>query len=257
MTEATTGWALVDGRAMPLAEASIPVTDVGFTHGYSVFETLLAIPGRDPAQNLARLRLSGSAAGIDVPSDALLQHEIAAVAEELGGRAVVRITITGDGRRVVWATPIDQARWNRAVRCITGEHRDDAFVDGSVKHRSRMGWMLSVRQAGGDEMLLVDHRGRFTEGTSCAVLAVVSGAVHTAAWDRRILRSTTLERLLEHAERLSIPIVREGASAAGPFDALYVASTTRGIAPVVELDGQALPGWDPVGEKLREADTLS
>jgi branched-subunit amino acid aminotransferase/4-amino-4-deoxychorismate lyase len=69
----------------------------------------------------------------------------------------------------------------------------------------------------------------------------------TAPHDGRILASTTLNELLERAASLNVPILREGPSALGGWDALYVASTTRVLAPVVLLDGVALPGWDPVG----------
>ncbi|MBX2798475.1 MAG: aminotransferase class IV [Myxococcales bacterium] len=245
-----TGWALVNGRLSALAEATVAVTDVGFTHGYSVFETMLSSEDHDPTENLERLARSAQASGIDLPPAQVLRDEIAQVRQKVGELAVVRITVTGDGTRVVTATPPESDRWGRSVRCITGRHVDGAFVDGSVKHRSRMGWMVAVRQAGVDEMLLVDEDGRFTEGTSCAVIAVIGGVVHTAPWDGRILQSTTLRRLLAQCERLGIEVVRRGPVADGPFDALYVASTTRGLALVSELDGTALPGMDPVGRRL-------
>lgn len=246
---------MVDGRSLPLDEATVPVTDVGFTHGFSVFETLEAAPGRDPVENLRRLRRSAEASLIEMPDDAVLRAEIEHVRERVGDRAVVRITLTGDGRRVVWASEPEPGRLHAPQRCITGRHVDGAFVDGSVKHRSRMGWMVAVRRAGVDEMLLVDDEGRFTEGTSCAVLAVIDGVVYTAPWDGRILESTTLRRLLGRCEALQIPVVRLGAPASGPIDALYVASTTRDLAPVISLDGRALPLWDPIGRKLVGQDT--
>ena len=45
---------------------------------------------------------------------------------------------------------------------------------------------------------------------------------------------------------------REGPPAAGPWDGLYIASVTRDLCPVVEIDGVALPGWDPVGKRLAD-----
>jgi branched-subunit amino acid aminotransferase/4-amino-4-deoxychorismate lyase len=114
--------------------------------------------------------------------------------------------------------------------------------------------MSEVRRRQVDEILFVDAEGRFTEGTSCAVVAVVGGRVMTAPWDGRILASTTLRRLLGHAARLGIEVVFQGARANQPFDALYVASTTRSLAPVAELDGRVLSIWDPVGRRLAAAD---
>ena len=250
------GWAVVDGVSMPLEEATLPVTDVGFTHGLSVFETLMAAPGLDPAENLARLAASAAASLIPPPDEAQLRQEIELARSRIGSRALVRITLTGDGRRVVWATPPEDDRIGQPVRCVTGAHSDDAFVGGSVKHRSRLGWMVAVRRAGVDEVLLVDADGRFTEGTSSAILAVIDGRVWTAPWDGRILESTTNRRLIGLCGELGIEVVRTGAAAAGPFDGLYIASTTRSIAPVIELDGRGLPGWDPIGRLLAAADPV-
>lgn len=242
--------ALIDGKPVPLDQAGIPLTDAAATHGLAVYETIEAAPGLDPGENLERLRKSAGFLCIDMPDEALLRAEIERVRQEVGERAWVRLTLTGDGRRIVWATPCDPARRHAPVRCARGPHVDHPLLPGWVKHRSRAAWMGGVRRKGVDELLFVDASGRFTEGTSCAVLAVCDGALWTAPWDGRILASTTLGRLLRHAERLQIPVVRQGPPSEGPWTALYVASTTRSLAPVSELDGVALPTWDPVGRKL-------
>ena len=256
MSTDVSGVAMIDGLMSPLSEAGIPVTDVGFSHGYSVFETLIAGEGRDVTPNLLRLRRSAEDTLIPFPPEDLLRAEIAATQQEIGARALVRVTLTGEGRRVVVATPLDLARLHAPVRCASAPHVDQALLPGSVKHRSRIGWMVAVRRAGVDEVLLVDAAGRLTEGTSCATLAICDGALWTAPWDGRILASTTLGRILAICERLSVPIRREGPPLLGPFDALYVASTTRSIAPVVEIDGRSLPGWDPIGRRLAREEGL-
>jgi branched-subunit amino acid aminotransferase/4-amino-4-deoxychorismate lyase len=83
-----------------------------------------------------------------------------------------------------------------------------------------------------------------------ASAAVIDGVLWTAPHDGRILVSTTLCETVERAHQLGIPVRREGPPASGPWDGLYVCSTTRELAPVVELDGKALVGWDPVGTRL-------
>jgi branched-subunit amino acid aminotransferase/4-amino-4-deoxychorismate lyase len=248
------GFAVIDGVLVSLADASLPLTDVQFTHGLGVYETLEAGPGRDPAPNLQRLAESAAAIGVAMPDERILRAEIERVRGAVGQRAWVRINLTGDGRRQVWATPVDPARRHLPVRCGRAPHLDNPLLPGFVKHRSRGPWTAEVRKRKLDELLFVDADGRFTEGTSCAVLAVVGGVVFTAPWDGRILRSTTLERLLDHAARLNLPVTREGPPAAGPWDALYIASTTRSLAPVAELDGAELATWDPVGRALAAAD---
>lgn len=247
------GWAVLDGTLCALDEATIPITDLALRRGWSVFDTLLAIDGElvqsDP--HLQRLAESCRQVLIAMPSAALLLKECALVARRVGGAAQVRMTLTASGRRIVTAEPIDlHKRWRSGVHACRGVHSDEPYLGGSVKHASRIGWMVATTRAGTDDLLLVDGSGRFTEATTAAVLAVIDGALWTAPFDGRILVSTVCSAVLEQAERLEIPVVRQGPRAAGPWDALYVASSTRGLAPVLSLDGVALPPGDPVGQRL-------
>jgi branched-subunit amino acid aminotransferase/4-amino-4-deoxychorismate lyase len=244
------GWAVVDGRGTPLTEAALPITDPGYLSGWVAFETVEVTEGSDPAPNLARLARSAEALQIPHPGDAVLREELEQVRQRVGGRAWVRIDLTGGGRRLVWGTPIDPTRWYRGLVAARVPHVDHPWLSGEVKHRSRAPWAAEVRRRNVDEILFVDAAGRFTEGSTCAVVATVGGALVTAPWDGRILASTTLVTVLAQAESLGIPIRREGPLASGPWDALYVVSTTRWLAPVTSLDGQALPGWDPVGRAI-------
>lgn len=251
---AVRGVALVDGREMPLEQASVPVTDPGYALGATVFESTLADGRRDPGPNLLRLRESAEAAGIPMPDEALLRAEIERVRVAMGGRAVVRVDLTGGGRRLVYGTAIDPERAERPIRAGRAPHVDHPLLPGSVKHRSRAPWWVEARRRGVDELLFVDAEGRFTEGSSCGVLAVIDGRLWTAPWDGRILRSTTVDRLLGHAARLGVEVVRQGPPASGGWDALYVASTTRSLAPVAELDGEPQPGFEAIGRAVADAE---
>lgn len=245
------GVALVDGRLGPLSEARVPLTDVQVTHGLAVFETVEAGAGRDLGPHLRRLAESARAIGVEPPPDAVLLAEIEQVRAAIGPVAWVRVNLSGSGARQVYGTPVDPSRRHLPARCARAPHVDHPLLSGAVKHRSRAPWVAELRRRQVDELLFVDAAGRYTEGTSCAVLAVVDGVLFTAPWDGRILRSTTLERVLERAAARGIRVIREGPRSAGQWDALYVASTTRDLAPVAELDGAPLPTWDPVGRALR------
>jgi branched-subunit amino acid aminotransferase/4-amino-4-deoxychorismate lyase len=246
-------WAVVDGVLSPLHAARIPVTDVAFQRGWSVFETMELQRGQDPGPHLERLRRSCEVGLVPGFEPDVIRAEVARVLEAFTGRAYVRVTLTGSGCRVITATPSSTERWHAPVRCARGVHADDPFLPGFVKHGSRMGWEIEVARCGTDDVLRVKD-GRFTEGTRSGILAVVGGVVWTHPDDGSILPSTTVARLLDHARGLGLEVRREGPEAAGPWDALYIASSTRSLAPVVELDGDVLVGWDPVGRALADAD---
>lgn len=246
------GWAVVDGSLIEADLAVIPVSDPLVTVGHGVFETLRYEAGQacHLDEHLDRLASSAAACRIAPPDRARLADEIALASRRITGPARVRITLSGGGRRVVVAVPLETARWHAPLRAVRGPHRDEPFLRGDVKHTSRAPWIVAVLRSGVDEVLLVDAAGRFTEGTTCGIIAVIGGVLWTAPHDGRILESTTVNELLDLAARLGVEVRREGPPADGPWDALYVASTTRHLAPVVELDGEALPGMCPVGRAL-------
>lgn len=239
---------------MPLGQAAIPVTDPAFTVGYSVFETARSDAVghiRRVQVHLDRLEQSCRATGIEMVDRDVLADEMHRAGAAVGAPSRIRVTLSGSGLRVVTAEPLDPARLNRPIRAVRGHYRAEPYLGGSVKHGSRAPWIAAVRLSAAEEVLLVDRDGRFTEGTTCAILAVIDGVVWTAPHDGRILESTTCLEVLERAEALGVEVRREGPPAVGPWDGLYVASTTRDLAPVVELDGVAITAWDPVGKQLR------
>lgn len=247
------GAAMLDGVPMDAADVAIPYGDPAVTHGWSVFETL-AVRDRAPRSLSAHLdRLEGScrAALIAMPDRDVLAAEIAAVAERANAPLVrVRVTLTGGGRRIVVGEAGDPSKVHAPIRAVRGAHRDDPFLSGSVKHGSRAPWIVAVRRSGVDDVLLVDDEGRFTEATTAAILAVIDGVLWTAPDDGRILASTACAEVVDRALARGIPVRREGPPARGPWDGLYIASSLRDLSPVVELDGVALAGWEPVGRML-------
>ena len=72
-------WAIVNGVAMPLEQAQIPVTDPAVTIGWSVFETLRSddsgTPRRLP-QHLARLKRSCQTATIEMQDESHISAEV-------------------------------------------------------------------------------------------------------------------------------------------------------------------------------------
>ena len=246
--------AFVNGVAMRLADVQIPYTDPAVTHGVTAFETIRVDAGVPRAldRHVARLAESCAALGLPVQDAAVVADEVqragASIAAPL---ARVRVTITGGGLRIVVAEAADPSRIHGPVRAVRGKHRDDPVLPGSIKHGSRASWVVAVKRSGVDEVLLVDDRGKFTEGTTCAILAVIDGALWTAPEDGRVLASTAVAEILERAQNVGVPVLRQRPPADHPWEGLYVASSLRDLCPVVELDGQPLPGWDPIGRLLR------
>lgn len=246
------GWASVNGTVTPISEAKVSVLDAGFTLGWTVFETLI---GRNGAplrldRHLKRLEGSCHELAIACPDLPRLAAQVEDVAGRVGGDVRIRITVSGSGSCVVVGTVLDAGRRHREIRAVRGIWREDPYLPGSSKHGSRASWVVGLRKAKADEMLLVDSNKRFVEGTTSAVLAVIDGVLWTHPHDGRVLESTACTQIVQDAGALGIEVRHEAPPAYHRWDGLYIASVSRHIAPVVSLDGEALPGWDPVGRAL-------
>ncbi|MFT7520507.1 MAG: branched-subunit amino acid aminotransferase/4-amino-4-deoxychorismate lyase [Kiritimatiellia bacterium] len=246
------GIAIVNGMVVPLEEAGISVLDPGFTQGWAVFEALTAINGipHNMGAHLDRLEGSCTEACVAMPRRSVLERELSLASSHVNGMSRLRITLTAAEVRVVTARPIDATRRHRPITAARGVYREDPYVQGSVKHCSRLSWMVAVARSAAEEVLLVDGKGRFTEGTTTGIIAVVNGEMWTHPQDGRILESTTVQRMAERARAFGITVHWTAPDAAGPWDGLYVASITRDIAPVTLLDDERLSGWEPIGRRL-------
>jgi 4-amino-4-deoxychorismate lyase len=247
-------WVWVDGREIAEGEPAIPATDPGFLLGWTAFDSLVVpAPPERLTAHLQRLEASARELRVPFPGEDALRADLGRVERAVGGAARVRVTLTRGGLRVVAATPIDRSRWLGPVRAARGPHRDEPFLGGRPKHGSRAPWAVAVERSGVDDVLLVDADGRFTEATTAGIVASIGGRLWTAPDDGRILPSTTVLAVCETAAKLGVEVIRMGPPADGGWDGLYVASSTRGLAPVIALDGAPLPGWDPVGRRVADA----
>jgi branched-chain amino acid aminotransferase len=89
------------------------------------------------------------------------------------------------------------------------------------------------------EALLVDRRGKATEGTRSNLFAVREGVLVTAEED--VLYGVTRKQVLEAAEAEGIPFSFEkidtGALCSSCYCELFITSTSMGAMPIAEVDG--------------------
>lgn len=236
----------VDGREVtePLA------ADPALMTGAAVFETLRTYAGRLFRPELHLDRLAASAAACAIPMDLdRLRAEIGAAPGP--GEWKLNLLATASGHRVVRWAPLEHERIGAGVRVATRARLDDPWLPPWVKHTNRLGWTLATRAAGVDE-LLWEEGGAWTEATRSNLFVVRDGVLRTPPADGRILPGVTRGGLLEAAAAAGLP-VREERVPVGPCEELWLASTLKELAPVVELDGGPGPGGGPVGEGLRAA----
>jgi branched-subunit amino acid aminotransferase/4-amino-4-deoxychorismate lyase len=239
----------LDGVPCPTGQGLFKLDDPGLNLGMAVFETLRTY-GRRPFRvdtHLARLDASARHCGI-LWDPVATRAEIDAVAASVPGESKINVLLTAGGHRVVKAVHLDLSRVGAPVRVATRPGSATPWLPGWVKHTSRLGWVLAARQAGVDEVIW-ELDGEWTEANRSNLFVVRGGVLRTPPDDGRILQGVTRDSVLVAAHALGLK-VREEPVPAGPCEELYLCSTLKELAPVVELDGQPGPGGGPIGDAV-------
>ena len=240
----------------PLA---VSPADRGLTHGLGVFETVLALDGEPVALDLhlARMRDGAQRLGLDVGK--LREVEILAAMSGLleraalaAGRARVRLALSagaGDLRRLeagkdalLWMTATDCPPPPESVALVTADFpRNERSPLSGIKCASYAENLIALdeaRRAGADEVLFFNTRGELCEAATANVFLVRDGEVFTPPLSSGCLPGTMRARVMA---RIAVEEQSLTAADVAAAEEIFVTSATRGVVPVVMLDGRVLP----------------
>jgi len=243
----------------------LSVLDQGATRGDGVFETISVGHGRPQALEHHLRRFERSAAALDIPVpdlDAYRAAIAAAVGElpeapEAWAKAVITRGVEGDDRPTGWvyatlSGDFTDARTN-GIRVVT--------LDRGLRHdvESTSPWLLAgaktlsyainraaQREAvrrGADDVIFVSSDGIVLEGPTSTVMYRKGEQVWTPGTGLGILDGTTQTALFRYLESIGIPTGYQMATPQdlAEADAIWLVSSVRHVAPVIELDGRPVP----------------
>lgn len=198
--------ALIDGKRMPLGDATLALTDDGVARGDGAFETVGVWGGRPfrDTDHLARLNSSLRAIGLPPADTDLLHAEMDQLLDSTDRDAALRVYVTASGTRVLTLTGqparlparhlVPQpAPWIRPL---------GTYGPAGAKTMSYMPNMVATRAAqaaGGDDALLISLEELVLEGPTFCVLWVRDGVVCTPAVDLGVVDSISRRTLAELA----------------------------------------------------------
>jgi branched-chain amino acid aminotransferase len=276
------GAAYVRGAFVPIAEASIPVTDWGFTRSDATYDVVHVFQGGffRLADHLDRFARSMAARRMAPPEDRERMEAILHRCVALTGLADAYVAmVCSRGRPVVQGSrrPADCANHfiAYAVPWIDVIPKDvqargahlwiastprvpDASVDPTVKNYQ---WgdltsgLLEAHDHGFDTAVLCDAEGFVTEGPGFNIFVVRDGTVLTP--DRGSLHGITRKSVLELCAELGIRAAVEAMPRAvleDEADEVFAATTAGGIMPVARV-GRRILGNDrpgPISMKLHD-----
>ncbi len=221
-------WA--DGRVVPAAHATVPLTDEGFLRGDAVFEAMLVRDGRTHARgpHLARLARSAAAMELHLPHEEV-DRAIDDLLRAWGPHdGAVRVIVTRGG---AVRGLIGPANWPDSLHLAVVEMPWRTALSGvkTLSYAANQWALRSARSRGADDALILAD-GHVHELPTGAIVLVHDGTCSTPdATQLPILASVSIEVLRE-----LVPIE---ASIPGLTDLLtaqeaIVVSATRPCLPV-------------------------
>jgi branched-chain amino acid aminotransferase len=246
--------ASVDGAIMPASGATVPATDEGLLRGDGVFEVIRVYDGKPFGLEAHLQRLERSALNLRLPLDLeSVRAEAARLLAHAGSgpdHELVRIVVTRGGRRILLTESLPPTP--ERVRLGTVTYAPTRILDG-VKSLSYAANMLATRIArerGFDEALLVTPHGRVLEAPTSSIFWVQDGELFTPPLSDHILASITRALVIDASGATERSCML---GEIGQADEAFLASTTREVQPVAQIDDRPLNGSGTVSERIAAA----
>jgi branched-chain amino acid aminotransferase len=246
--------ASVDGAIMLASRATIPATDEGLLRGDGAFEVMRVYDGRPFAFEEHLQRLERSALNLRLPMDLeSVRAESARLLAHAGpgpDHELLRIVVTRGGHRILLTEPLPAAR--ERVRLGTVTYAPTRILDG-VKSLSYAANMLATRIArerGFDEALLVTPHGRVLEAPTSSIFWVKDAELFTPPLADHILASITRALVVDAAGASERSCTLDEL---GQADEAFLASTTREVQPIAQVDDLTFNGSGAITARVAAA----
>ena len=250
----------LNGKFLPIEEASIPVLDRGFIYGDGVYE-LIPVYKRKPYrmnEHLARLQHSLDRIRLANPHS---NDEWASIVggiierQSFDNQGVYFQVTRGVAKRdhafpagvkpTVFmmsnplATPSAETV-DKGVACVTAN--DERWLNCDIKSISLLGNVL-MRQLATDQdavETVMFRNGYLTEASASNILVVRNGVIAAPPKDNLILPGITYGALYDLAQQGGMPFEIRPVTAAEVWtaDELWVSSSTKEVLAIVTLDGR-------------------
>lgn len=246
----------IDGLITPSAEARLPLPDDGFFRGDGVFEVMRCYAGSPFAFGEHLDRMERSAAAIDLEVDrAAVESDADRLLRRVGDEdCLLRIVVTRSGRRVMSIESLPEHAPSVSLATVT--YSPTVILSGvkSLSYAANMQATRIAKKAGADEALLVTAEGLVLEPpTSTLFWVSANGSLRTTETGAGVLDSITRRKVIEGCAVEVGSFDLEGLLGASEA---FLASTTREIQPVHEVDGRPIPA-DPAPATAKAAEVFA
>ena len=261
------GIVYLNGRYLPIEEATVPVLDRGFIYGDGVYEVIPVYhraPFRMP-HHLKRLQQSLNGIRLANPMDdegwdALVRDLVAR--QPFDDQSVYLQVTRGVAKRdhafpkgvaptvFMMSNPLplpSREQVDNGVAVVTAD--DNRWHRCDLKTISLLGNVL-MRQLATDQgaaETVMFRDGFLTEASASNVLVVIGGTIVVPPKDNHILPGITYDATMEFAREAGIPLTVRPVPKAEVLsaDELWLSSSTKEVLAITTVDGKPFAGGKP------------
>ena len=253
--------ALVDGQPVSPVEARLAMTGPDLAGGDGALETVGVWDGRAFRldAHLARLRRTLHVMALPPVDGDQLGEQVGSLLGGVTGDAVLRVVVTGAGRRVVAVGPLPDRPAPRVLHRVPAPWVQPVGDGGGGPKRRSLGGNLDARRraraAGADDALLVSvPDGWLLEAATFGLVVVTAAGLHVADPALGIVPSTTVAVLADIAAGHGLPVLegRHHEELLEEATEVLLCSALRDVLAVAQVDGRRLPSAAPVRQLLSE-----
>ena len=258
--------AFLNGDYLPLEEARISPLDRGFLFGDGIYEVIPVHGGRSIAFSLHYDRMCEGLGAVEIDLDWSLEQwrDICGnlIDKNGGGNLTVYLQVSrgADTKRhhayPVGVTPtvfgfaseLSIPAEIKPLKVSSAE--DKRWRRCNIKSTALLGNVIHFQKGqadGRDETLLYNGAGEITEGSAANAFIIKDGVVVTPPLDHQVLPGITRLMLLDMLRQEdSVQIEERGVTMqeARAADEIWLTSSSKDVAPVVELDGNPVGSGD-------------
>jgi len=272
----------LNGQFIPKEQASISPMDRGFLFADGVYEVVPSYGGKMVGFKQHMQRLNDGLAALEITADMTLaqwQRVFEQLLQRNGsGNLGIYLHISRgreDNRAhrypqqiaptvfaftfEIPAEPV--ADMSKAHTYKVVSEQDKRWKRCNIKSTALLGNIMHYRssqKASVDEVLLFNERNELTEAAACNVFIVTNGVVVTPQLDNQILPGITRYILLDALQqdgRIPVEVRTVTMDEVRQADEIWLTSSSKEVAPVVELDGKAV-GDGKAGPVWQQAQAL-
>lgn len=272
----------LNGQYVAASEARISPMDRGFLFGDGIYEVIPSYGGRMVGFLAHMERLANGLAALDITNPLNLEQwrelNETLIRENGSGDLGVYIHVSrgADVKRAhaypvgvtptvfAYAFPIPPepvAELDKAPRYKAVTSQDLRWQRCHIKSTALLGNVMHHQYAasqGAAECILLDENNLLTEGSATNVFMVKNGVIRTPELSYKILPGVTRKLLLDIVRQHGNLPVQEGPISEAELrsaDEIWLTSSSKEIAPVVELDGKPVGTGQP-GQVWLQTQTL-